>query len=499
MVQSPPIFKDILNAFRNPSTCNSIWSPKTQSEELPQYFQCKANMQHTPFFQNSIPNEALSKTQAKSGDAEEFHPQTNGLTNNALWLVNPCPEDRDRLSMYPQKLPPGLPIPRLGNAPLSQLQYSNMSADKDRATSQPLNNYPPIRNFLRPENKINSTHFGYYYKNHCVQSNAQPVINEQPEPQDINQLVSNFQTFFMTGEHDGQEDFPNVQRDTVYHEDTVGEQWKITSPAAPMYTPKQLMGEFSPVQWERNGGTRKQTNKHDGCQDLPGFAKQSTDYVRDPKPVSSSLNLPCQHHNKTNLHRESPLGASMNRHSTHIQQGQIHSKSKQMQRDKERMQMSRFVGERPFTTGRMKEGDKPASSPNAYFDVMGNMQRFGENNLVSSGTVQQFVPANDPRHYSSLPVNHSNVTSRQKLPHGCAPPWMNPSDMMSAYQLAALNFYLGDTMTHRGDGACHGLASAAAASAMMHQMMLLVFLDECSEQWKCLEEERKKVRFLKLN
>lgn len=480
-------------------------------------------MQHNPTFPpNYVSREALSKAQGHSvdKDVEEFCQQSNGLATNQQWLFNVPNGDRDSSTLRPQKLPPGLPLPNVGNTYMSQIQqskYDNMSANKDN--SQPMNNFPDLSDVFRPQSEMNSPCFHPCYEDHYIQSSAKPTSNEQYVPQDINQLLSSFQSF-MAGEHDSlcRGDFPNMHRQTVgmHHEDSTVEQWKITSPA--MQTQKQLVGEFGTVQMEINGGVRKQTFKCDAFQDQPGFSPQNREYFQQPKPFSASLNLPNQYQSKMTMHRENaslPINMSMNQFSQHhIQQGQVQSKIKpQMQKEKKRMHMSGFLGEgfstRPLTNTSMRGGHKKqAFSQNLYFDHPGSIQsqRFdGENSMVSTGNTQQLVPfmypVNDPRRHSSMPIN-SNFSPRSTLAYGSGVPGMDVGDMMSVNESAAFNSCVSDMVTGRGESTYHGMASAMTTSMVMNQggpvIQLYFYLDECYEQWRCLEKERKRVCFQNL-
>lgn len=509
---------EVLNSsFRSLPTCNPVWSPKTLREELLQYFQSEAKMQNDPTFPlNYVSCEALSKAQGQSvaKDVEDFCQQSNGLATSQQWLFNLPNGERDRCTFHPQKPSPGLPVPNIGNTYLRQMQqskYDNAPADKERGNSQTLNNFHDLSDVFRPQSEINNPCFHPYYEDHCIQSSTKPINNYQYLPQDINQLVSSFQSF-MAGEHDSlcRGDFPNMQRQTVdmHHEDSVVEQWKITSPemstqgTPAVQTQKQRVGEFGTVPMQRHGGVRNQTFKCDASQDLLHFSPQNTECSQQPKPFSGSFNLSNQHQNKLTMHRETtsfPINMSMNQYPKHhIQQRQIQSKMKpQMFKEKKKTHMSGFLGEgfstRSLSNSNSVGDNKQAHSHYPYFDHL-QAQRFDRE---SSMVMPAMCPVNDPRRHSSVPINSFNFSSSSTLPYRGGAPGMDMGDMMSASESAAFNSCVSDMMTQRGENTYHGMAPAMGTSMAMNQggsvIHLNFYLDECYEQCRCLERERKRV------
>ncbi|KAL3053353.1 hypothetical protein OYC64_005817 [Pagothenia borchgrevinki] len=494
-------------------TCNPVWSPKTLSEELLQYVQSEGKaQQHSTFLSNYVSREALDKAQGQSvgKDVEEIYQQSNGHSTNQQWLFNLPNGDRNSTVPRPQKLPPGLSIPNTGNTYPSQVQqsgYDDMPAEKNRGNSQPSNNLSDLSNVFRPQSEMNSSYFTPYYEKQFTQSSTKPISNEQYGTQDINQLVSSFRSL-MAGEPGSlcRGDFTNIHRQSVgmQHEDSVAEQWKISGPAMStqshpaMQSQKQLVGAFGTQQIEINGEVRKQTFERDAFQDPPRFSPQNAEYY-------------LQNQSNMTLHRENtslPFNMSMNQYSKHhFQQGLIQNKP-QMQREENRMHMPHFLGKGFSTNTNMRGGDrKQVLSHNLSLDHLGSMQSRrtnGENGMVSGGNTQQLrppmYPVHDPRRYSSVPMNASHFSPKSTLPYGSGVTAMNVGDRMSASESAVFNSYISDMMTCRGENTYHGMASALTPSMVMNQggpvTQLYVYVDECYEQWRSLERDRKRTEVI---
>lgn len=465
-------------------------------------------MQHNPSFTpNHVSQESFSKAQQLSADkdVEELMQQSSGLASNQQWLFN-----GDIDTPHSQKLPTNcLPMSSTGSTYPSQLQQNkhvSMPSYNNRGNGQAFNNFPDIRDICRPQSEIITPCFEPFYDNNCIQGNGKPVGNEQYVPEDINQLVSSFQAF-RAHERDGI--YGDLQKQVVgmHHDDSMAEQWKITSPTMPkqgsgMQIPKQL-GELGTVQRERTRGVSKQTIKHDGFQELPDFYSQGAEYILQPKQFSALLNLPNQCHNKI-MHREN-INAGANQYSKNqIQHSWLQNKTKpQVQKEKKKMQASGFQREgftrRPQFNSHTGDGDAQLFSQNPYVDFQENMQfkRFDrENSMVTAANVQQFVPflypINDPMRYSGMPIN-SNFSSRFTLPYASSVPGMDVGDVMSSSESAAFNSYHNDMRTHREQTIYHGLTTSLLMNHGGPVIQLYFHLDECNEQWKCLEKERKRV------
>ncbi|KAK2893603.1 hypothetical protein Q8A73_016087 [Channa argus] len=498
-------------------TCNSIWSPKPLREELLQYLQSEAKVQHSSTF----PSNTFSRAQGQSmvRDVEEIYQYSSSGGTNQQLLFHLPNGDRDSYTPYPQKLSPGVPLPNIGNTYRPQRQqsrYENVSVDKDRVSSHQMNNLPDLSDVFRCQSKMNGPSFDPCYEDCYTQNITEPKSVEPLVPQDINQLVSSFQSF-MAVEHDSFHcrDFPDMNKQLLgmHHE----EQWKIASPPVSaqktpaIQTPKQLLGEFGTMQRERNEEVGKQI--FDAFQHLPGFNPQSTEYFQQPKPSSAAfLKHPNQYQNNMTIHREN-ININTHQYSKHhTQEGQIQNKVKpQLLNDKRMMHMSGFLGDGfsgiPLPKTHAREGDKKqALSQTLYFDLQGSMlpQKFdGENSIVSTGSTHQFMPpmysVNDPRRYPTIPIN-SNFNSRGTMSYRNGVPGLGVGDMVPANESAHFSSYVSDMMTPGGERTYHGMASVFTTPMVMNQegpmVQLYLFVDECYEQWRCLEKERKKTEVI---
>ncbi|KAM6965869.1 meiosis-specific coiled-coil domain-containing protein MEIOC [Tautogolabrus adspersus] len=298
-------------------------------------------------------------------------------------------------------------------------------------------------------------------------------------------------------------------------DDSMGEQYKITPSDMSSQTTsgvqiqKQLGRKFGTEQIERNGGANNQTFNYQAYLDLPGFSPQNTDYFEQPKPSFASLNRQNRYQNKMTMHRQNasiPNIGMKQFTKQHNLQAKIQGKIKPpMQEENKRMLMSSFLGEglpaRPQSNTDMRGDEKQGISKNMYFDPMGNMQfkRFDdENNIFSAGNTQQLLPfacpVNDPRRMPSVTINSSNFSSRHTQPYGRAAPCMDVGDMVSSNESAAFNSYVSDAMSHRGESTYHGMTSPMVMNQGGPVFQLNFYLDECYEQWKCLEKEREQTQ-----
>ncbi|XP_060882894.1 uncharacterized protein moto [Labrus mixtus] len=497
---------------RSLPTCNPHWSPLT--EELLECSQSGAKSQQNQIFPtNYVSSEALSKTQGQSVniDLEEFFQQ---------WHFNLPNGDRD-IYTHPQKVPSGRPMLDVRNAYLSQIQqrkHDYTSPDNDRGNGPLMNHYADLSNVLKSENEKSPTGFHPHDEDQLNQSRAKPISNDQYTPQDINQLVYSLQSF-IAGENDSLclGDIPNMHRQTVAmnFDDSMGDQYKISpSDMSPQTTSrvqiqKQLGRQFGTEQIERNGGAHNQSFNHHAYLDLPGFSPQNTDFFEQPKPPFASLNYQNRYQNKMTMHRQNASIPNIGMKQFTKQQflqAKIQGKIKPpMQEEKKRMLISSFLGEgdpaRLQSNTDMRGDEKQGLSKNLYFDPMGNMQfkRIDDDsNIFSAGNTQQLLPfscpVNDPRRMPSVTINSSNFSSRFTQPYGRAAPGMDAGDMVSTNESAAFNSYVSDVMSHRGESTYHGMSSSIVMNQGGPVFQLNFYLDECYEQWKCLEKEREQIQ-----
>ncbi|XP_062264420.1 uncharacterized protein moto [Platichthys flesus] len=305
--------------------------------------------------------------------------------------------------------------------------------------------------------------------------------------------ATHFQSF-MGGDHDSfcRRDFLNMCEPTygMLHEDSLFEQWKITSPTVSpksnpaMLIPKQPVGEFNMVQRERNGGVRKQIFKRDT------FQNYLQEPIKQPEPLSPAVNLPNQYQNKVTPYRGN-IG-SMNQYPKHhIPPSPIRDKFKpQMQREKKMAHMPGILGEgfstRPLSNAYTRDGDKKQVFPQKpWFEHQGGSQsqRFNrENSMFRAGNSEQYIPPMSPegdlRGHHSIPLN---ISLRSTLSNESAVPGEDNREVM----------------TRSAESTYHGRSSAATTPMTMNQegsaIQLLVYHDECNEQWKSLSMERKMI------
>ncbi|XP_068194000.1 uncharacterized protein moto [Antennarius striatus] len=249
----------------------------------------------------------------------------------------------------------------------------------------------------------------------------------------------------------------------------MAEQWKATNPASPsqmnpaVHTPTQLTGKLGLVQIKKNGGLRNQEHTRDGFPVVP-------EYFQQPKSFPESNGFPNQYQNKMKMHRGThSLPASMvtNQYSkNHIQQGQIQSKFlPQIQKEK-RTNMPGFVEEFPTR--------HKTQAPLQRFDHFWSMQSqkiLSENGMKKVVNTQH--SAGDPRKHSNVTNGHTNFNCRSTPPNGGFVPSMDRGGM-SANEFSALK-------------------SSTWLNGGRPGVQFYSYLNECNDQWTCLEKERQRV------
>uniref|UniRef100_A0AAZ3RYW2 Meiosis-specific coiled-coil domain-containing protein MEIOC n=1 Tax=Oncorhynchus tshawytscha TaxID=74940 RepID=A0AAZ3RYW2_ONCTS len=164
---------------------------------------------------------------------------------------------------------------------------------------------------------------------------------------------------------------------------------------------------------------------------------------------------------------------------------------------------------RPQTSTHMTgDGDKKQGLlQNPYRDLLCNMygsQRFGGGNgTVNAGKNPAFLPCmyqavNDPRQNSChMSLNSASFNSRSSFPYGGSISPMDLCDLLPDGEFAAFNPYLNDMMGSSGENPYPGMMGGLRSPRIIRNrggpMSQLHFhLEECYEQWRVLEKERKK-------
>lgn len=330
-------------SFRNQLKIEQIWSPKTLKDEFQQYFESDTKTHTSAAFPpNCTYYKSVTNLQEQpvDKDIEEVSQQINGLSTTQPLLFNWLNGNMESYTPPPKSLPPGLPMPNVGNINLSQTEQSKhdyISANNDRENCQPMNNFLDLGKVLVQQSEMSNPCVDLYYVNDSIQSNTKPISDEPNVPQDVSQLVSMFQPV-MAAEQNflNHRESSNTHRQTseMHQEDIMAEQWEFFStqmstqsrPTMPIQ--KQQAREFGLVHGERNGLGRKQIFKGDSFQDIPGFSPQITEDFQQPNRPSASLNFPKQSQKKLAKHRGN-TSLSMNLSMT--QYSQHHSQQNQMQ------------------------------------------------------------------------------------------------------------------------------------------------------------------------
>lgn len=386
---------------------------------------------------------------------------------------------------------------------IQQERHDSAPVNDKRGNKGYLNGFPDLTKVFSPPSEPSNPFFHSHYEDHHIQAGVKPSGGEQRVPQDPNQLVTGFQSF-MASEYDGSlhGTFADIYRETQGRPDgDWSERWKFTSSpmpthvAAAVQTQKETVG--APV--ERKGIMRGEMDHCDGIQELYGFSTPNTEPFQQPKMFSGSVSLSNHYQTKKTMQKQSSVLPLNLKHNQGLkQQDHIQSKIKShMQKEKKRV--SGIHGENLYTghvtSYSSKGGEKNQQNLN-HFGIMQPQRFAGEKGRVSAKNAQHFVscvyPANDPKRH--LGMNSSNYYSRSMLSHGNPAPAAAIGNMMQASEFP--NADVNERMMHRGDPTYHGLNAAMTTSVVMEDVPMVelyFYLDECCDQLRFLEKERKKV------
>lgn len=477
------------------------------SDELQQGFQSPSKTQRITAFH---PNYASSVTSnAANTDDKDVFQQPKEPVMSQQWVFNIPKADHDYLTYHPTKLPPGLPVPNTDSAYQSQMQkerHDSTTVNKNGGNKNYLDSFLDLSNAFNPQSEASTPYFHSHSEDNIYNS-VKPVSKEQYDSLDPRQLLTGIQSFMASEHHVSfHGNFAEVYRETQgrHDEERLGEHWKFTSPSMPAHVSpaEQTMKERMGVQMERNGVMRNEMIHREGIQNLHGFSTHKTEPFQQPKMFSGSVSLANHYQTKMTMQKKNNLlPFHLKNNQCLNQQEHIQSNIKpQMQKEKKRM--SGMHGENLYPSHgsncstKRREKNQQNLDP---FEIMQSQRFGGENSRGSAKSGQQSVSCaylvNDPKSHWSM--NSSNFHSGSPLSCGNPDPSVSVRSMMPADEFTALKAVLNDLMTQRGDPTYHGLNSAMT-SVMMDDVpvvQLYLYLDECCDQLRCLEKERKKVCF----
>lgn len=476
------------------------------SDELRQCFQSESNTEDNTTFR---PNYAACVTSnTMNTDDNGVFQQTKEPDMSQTWLFNVPKGDKDYLNYRPTNLPPGLPMPNADYAYRSQIKqerHESTAVTEKRGNKHYLDSFPDLGNDFPSQSETTNPFLHSHYEDNGHNS-AKPIGNEQYASQDPNQLVTAFQSF-MASKYDSSfhGTSADIYRETQsrHNEDWMEENWKFTSPSMPtQITPVvQAQKEMMGVHMERNGVMRNKMVNCDNIQDLHGFSPPNSEHFQQPKMLSGSVSINNHYQTKMTMQKKnSLLPFSLKNNQCLNQQDHIQSKIKS-QMPKEKKRVSGIHGENLYsshiTNCSTKAGERNQQNLD-HFGIMQSQRLGGENSRVGAKNGQQFMscvyPANDPKKHLSMT---SNYHPRSTLSYG-SPALSESMGNMSTNEFTTFKAVVNDLMTQRGDPTYHGVNSAMTTSVVMDDVpvvQLYFYLDECCDQLRCLEKERKKVSF----
>ncbi|XP_019906146.2 meiosis-specific coiled-coil domain-containing protein MEIOC [Esox lucius] len=148
---------------------------------------------------------------------------------------------------------------------------------------------------------------------------------------------------------------------------------------------------------------------------------------------------------------------------------------------------------------------------NPYLDLLssmyGSQRSGGAHGIVNPGKSPAFLPyayqaMNNPGPKTChVPLNSASFHSRSSFPYGSPAPTVDLCGLLPEWKFGAFSPYLDDAMSSSRENLNTGLMAGLRSDRMMRNRggamsQLHFYLEECYEQWRVLEKERKKTEMV---